>query len=378
MDSSGIHEGGLGHSQGPPIASPGPVGPPPPPPPPPPPIVVQQSGGFFGRFGKFLWIALLVSIMFNIGQRIAYQDYFVTGEKIQEKYVSGARHAADKIAVIRVEGAIYKADGYIKRQIDQVRHDAHVKAIVLRVNSPGGTVTASDYLYHHLKKMLDERGIPMVVSMGSMCASGGYYVAMAVGDEEDCIFAEETTWTGSIGVIIPHYDVSELLERWHVKDDSIASGPLKQLGSPTQVLSDEERAKERAVLQTMVDETFGRFKEVVCNGRPAFRDDTEALKKVTTGQVFTAGQALDNGLIDRVGFLEEAVARAAEMASLNKQNVRVVKYTRQVPGLLEMLSGTEAHASLQRGIDIAQLMDLATPRAYYLYSWLPSALSNSR
>ena len=169
MDSSAITEGGLGHSQGPPIASPGPIGPPPPPPPPP--IVVQQSGGFFGRFGKFLWIALLVSIMFNIGQRIAYQDYFITGEKIQEKYVSGARHAADKIAIIRVEGAIYKTDGFIKRQIDQVRHDDQVKAVVLRVNSPGGTVTASDYLYHHLKKTLDERGIPIVVSMGSSRAS---------------------------------------------------------------------------------------------------------------------------------------------------------------------------------------------------------------
>jgi protease-4 len=377
MDSDATSEGIPGRSQLPPIAVPEPLGPGPPPPAPPP-IVVQQGGGFFGRFGKFLWIALLVSIMFNIGQRIAYQDYFVTGEKIQEKYVSGARHAADKIAVIRVEGAILKAEGYVKRQIDQVQRDPHVKAVVLRVDSPGGTVTASDYLYHHLKEMLDARGIPMVVSMGSMCASGGYYVAMAVGDQEECVYAEPTSWTGSIGVIIPHYDLSELLEQWHVKDDSIASGPLKQLGSPTRVLSDEERTKERAILQTMVDDTFGRFKEVVLYGRPAFRDNEETLEKVTTGQVFTAGQALDYGLIDRIGFLEDAITRAAEMASLDERNVRVVKYTRQVPGLLEMLAGTEARVALHRGIDMGQLMDLAVPRAYYLYSWLPAALSNSR
>ena len=94
--------------------------------------------------------------------------------------------------------------------------------------------------------------------------------------------------------------------------------------------------------------------------------------------MFTAGQALDYGLIDRIGFLDDAITRAAEMASLDERNVRVVKYTRQVPGLLEMLAGTEARVALHRGIDMGQLMDLAVPRAYYLYSWLPAALSNSR
>ena len=104
-------------------------------------------------------------------------------------------------------------ESFAKKQIDQVRDDNHVKAVVLRVDSPGGTVTGSDYIYHHLKKLAEERQIPMVVSMGSVAASGGYYVAMAAGEKENTIYAEPTTWTGSIGVIIPHYDLTGLLEK---------------------------------------------------------------------------------------------------------------------------------------------------------------------
>lgn len=345
---------------------------------PPPPIVLQQKGGLFGRFGKFLWIALALSILLNISQRVAYQDYFAPTEKIQEKYFARAKHARDKVAVIRVEGAILKGDGFVKHQIDQVRKDPHVKAVVLRINSPGGTVTASDYLYHHLKEMLRERELPAVVSMGGLCASGGYYVAMAVGQEKDCLFAEPTTWTGSIGVIIPHYDVSELLAHWHVKDDSIASGPLKQLGSPTRALTDADKAREQKILQAMVDETFARFKKVVLGGRPALDGNAKTFEKVTTGQVFTANQALRYGLVDRIGFLEDAIDRAIAMGKLDKDKVRVVKYTRQVPGVLEMLIGTQSRASVWPGMELGRLLDLASPRPYYLCTWLPALLSSAR
>ena len=124
--------------------------------------------------------------------------------------------------------------------------------VVLRVDSPGGTVTGSDYLYHHIKQLREELELPMVVSMGSLCASGGYYIAMAVGQGEDLIFAEPTTWTGSIGVVIPHYDLAGLLASWNVEDDSIASHPLKLLGSPTR----EMTAEDREILQQLVDDHF--------------------------------------------------------------------------------------------------------------------------
>ncbi len=348
-------------------------------PPPPQKIVLVQPGGWFGRLGKLLWIALVISIVANISQKAAYDSYFEpTTAQISEKYHSLSKHADDKIAVIRVSGAIMSADGYIKRQIDQVRKDKKVKAVVLRVDSPGGTVTASDYLYHHMKQMIEEREIPLVVSMGSLCASGGYYIAMASGDQEDAIYAEPTTWTGSIGVVIPHYDLSGLLESWNVTDDSIVSDKFKQLGSPTRKLNDADRAEERQVLQTMVDLSFARFKEIVLAGRPGLRDNAEGLKAVTTGQVFTAGQARENGLVDQIGFLEDAIERAIELANLDKDEVRVVKYTRHVPGLLESLSGTQARSGSSLGLGLETLLDLAAPRAYYLCTTLPSMLSNTR
>jgi len=341
-------------------------------------IVLQQPGGLFGRFGKFLWIALVVSVMVNVGQRIAYENYFSAADKIEEKYFSGSRRASDKVAIIRVEGAIMDPEGFVKRQIDRVDKDPRVRAVVLRVNSPGGTVAASDFLYHHLRDMLDQRKIPMVVSMGGICTSGGYYMSMAVGDEKESIFAEPSTWTGSIGVLIPHYDVSALLDKWHIQDDSIASHRLKLLGSPTRKLSKEERAEQRKILQALVDDSFARFKEVVRTGRPAFRHNEKGLTAVATGQVFSSNQALDHGLIDRIGFLEAAVDRAIELAKLDKEHVRVVKYARHMPGLIEALSGREARAGFMSGIDLGRLVDMMAPRAYYLCTWLPTALSNSR
>ncbi|MCA9118478.1 MAG: signal peptide peptidase SppA, partial [Planctomycetaceae bacterium] len=197
-----------------------------------------------------------------------------------------------------VSGTIVEGDEFPKEQLDKIKEDKHVKAVVLRINSPGGTVTQSDYLLHHLREVKKERDLPVVVSMGSLCASGGYYIAMAVGDQEDAIFAEPTTWTGSIGVIIPHYNVGKLMDTWGVDEDSVASGEFKQMGTPTREMTDEERA----LFQQLVDETYQHFREVVKSGRPAFRADDAALDAVAKGQVFTANQALEKGLVDKIGF----------------------------------------------------------------------------
>jgi protease-4 len=268
-------------------------------------------------------------------------------------------------------------ESFSKKQIDRVREDKSVIGVVLRINSPGGTVTGSDYLYHHLQELKKEREqegekFPMIVSMGSICASGGYYIAMAVGDQKTAILAEPTTWTGSIGVIIPHFDLSDTLDKIGAEDDSIASGPLKQMGSPTKKMSEEDRK----VLQELVDESFKGFKDIVINGRPAFKDDQAALDAVTTGQIFTAKQALDKGLVDKIGFVEDAVARAAELAGKTTDEVRCVKYE-EPPTLMSALVGTGAIAPTGRGIDLGALLDLTAPRAYYLWSWLPTLMTNS-
>jgi protease-4 len=288
---------------------------------------------------------------------------------LQEQHVAASKTGHNKIAIVRVEGAILDNDGFIKQQIDQVRRDDRVKGIVLRVDSPGGTVSASDYLYHHLQQVAKERGIPVVVSMGGICASGGYYIAMACGQREGVVFAEPTTWTGSIGVIIPHYNVAGLMEKWDIEEDSIKSHPLKALGSPTKKLTEQERA----VLQGLVDDSFGRFKEIVQSGRARFAQDPEQLNVVATGQVFTAKQAVENGLVDKIGFVEEATARAIELAGIDVKDTQVVRYKREA-GLMDlMLFGTNARAQASGGLDLQRIVDLATPRAYYMWSWLPQA-----
>jgi protease IV len=325
----------------------------------------RVKGRFFGRL---LWIVLIVSLLANMSMYLAYQSYFQSGEAIQEKFHSLKRYGRDKVAIIRIEGTIFESEGFVKAQIDKVRGDKNVKAVVVRVNSPGGSVWASDYLYHHLAKLAKERDLPLVVSMGGMAASGGYYVSMAVGDRPDTIFAEPTTWTGSIGVIIPHYNLTGLMKRWDIQDDSIASKPLKQMGSLTKEMTPEERK----LLQQLVDESYRHFKEIVKAGRPAFKEDERALDEVATGQVFTAPQALKHGLVDKVGYLEDAIDRAIALANLDKEDVRVVKYTRQTGLLDELLLGPQ---SAEAKFDLNALLESTTPRAYYLCTWLPITTS---
>ena len=270
----------------------------------------------------------------------------------------------DESALADFCDVIIEGDGFVKRQIDRVREDKNVKAIVLRINSPGGTVTGSDYIYHHLSRLRKERKLPMVVSMGSMAASGGYYAAMAVADQPKSIYAEPTTTTGSIGVIIPHYDISGLLSRYDVKDDSIASHPRKQMLSMTRPIPDDHRR----ILQQYVDDSFDRFKDIVKSGRPAFRENPELLDELATGEIFSAMQAKENGLVDEIGFIEDAIDRALEMAGLDKETTRVVRYQKHV-GLLDLPALAVSRS--ERSSDLSKLLELSTPRAYYLATSLP-------
>src|SRR6478609_944478 len=172
-------------------------------------IIIQQRTPAFGRFGKWLLAALAIAVMMIIGLYSSYNSYFSPADAPQEKYHSLAQFATKKVAIVDVSGTIMGGeDSFAEKQIDRIQKDPNVVAVVVRVDSPGGTVTGSDYIYHHLRDLAEKRKLPIVVSMGSICASGGYYIAMSVGNHPNTIFAEPTTWTGSIGVIIPHFDVS--------------------------------------------------------------------------------------------------------------------------------------------------------------------------
>lgn len=285
-------------------------------------------------------------------------------QRVCEEYFSHNENGTRKVAIIAIEGVIMdEVDGFVKRQIDRAMKDEQVEAIVLRVDSPGGTVSGSDYLHHHLRVLVEERKIPVVVSMGGIAASGGYYVAMAVGDAPDSIYAEPSTFTGSIGVIIPHYDLSEMLQNWGVEYDAVASGKFKSMGNMAKPMTEEERA----LFQQIVDEGFGQFKDIIRSGRPKFREDPQALDALATGQIFTSRQAVDKGLVDRIGFIENAVERAIEMAALDPADVQVVRYKPE-PSLAGLLMGGEARG---QALDLRAILELTTPRAYYLSTWLP-------
>lgn len=340
-------------------------------------IIVQQQATALGRYGKFVVILLVMAMMTIFGMMASYQSYFSPPGGPQEKYHSLNKQAQKKVAIVDVSGTIMEGDGFVKEQLDRIRADEDVVALVLRVNSPGGTVTGSDYLYHHIRELTSDRDLPLVVSMGSICASGGYYLAMAVGDTEDAIFAEPTTWTGSIGVVIPHYDFSGMLENYDVKDDSIASHKYKLMGSPTRKLDPEERAEERELFQELVDLSFNGFKDIVRSGRPKFRADDAALDAVATGQIFTAKQAKEKGLVDKIGFIEDAISRAVELAGRDADTVRCIKYSEPPASIATLLSAKSSQPNLL-GADLQSFLDLTAPRAYYLCTWLPSILSNTK
>jgi len=326
---------------------------------------IRRGPGVLGSlFIVFLLLGLGVSVIVNLGFLLQGVS-FSSSKKVREEFVSHKRYGAYKIAVISLEGMIYDEEGgFVKRQIEQAAEDEDVKAVVLRINSPGGTITDSDYLYHHLRELRETHRVPIVVSMGSLAASGGYYVAMAVGDTPDSIFAERTTWTGSIGVMIPHYDLSTLLgEKLGIEEDAVTSHPLKNMGSFAKPMTEQERQ----IYQALVDEGFDHFKEIIKAGRPKFKRDPKALDELATGQIYTAQQALKSGLIDKIGFIEDAIRRAIELAGVDPDDVRVIRYKRE-PTVADILMGVR---SADRGLDLAAVLDMTVPRAYYLSTRVP-------
>jgi protease IV len=344
-----------------------------------PPQTRRKSGAFARFLMALLFLGFLGSVALNFLLLLAAGLVAIGADeetRVKEKYFSMNRDAADKIAIISIEGIIATGEGFFKQQVDHARKDienGHLKAIVLRVNSPGGTISGSDYMYHHLRELTTEcktAKIPIVVSMGGIAASGGYYISMCVGNTPDSIFAERSTWTGSIGVIIPHYNIADLMEKWGIQDDAVTSHHLKGMGSIARKMTPEERT----IFQQLVDGGFTQFKDVIKQGRPKFEKDPAALDKIATGQVYTAEQALKLGLIDRIGFIEDAIDRAIALAHLNKANVMVVKYKAE-PRLSEILF---SEARTKPSLDLATILESTTPRAYYLSTWLPALVGSAK
>jgi protease-4 len=330
-------------------------------------VVVQQAPRRRWRTW-LLFLVLLISVAFNLILYSRYHTYLGLDEGVNERFYSGELTSLDKIAVISVEGTISPPfTGHILKAIEQARTDDHVKGVVLVVDSPGGLVADSHEIYHELRKLDEEKHKPIYVSMRRLAASGGYYVAMGAGPD-GLLFAEPTTWSGSIGVIIPHYDISKLADTLGVKEDSPKTGKYKDTLTIFRPVSQADQELWKPIL----DESLDRFIRVIADSRKML--NVKQIRDLATGQIFTSTQAKDKKLIDKIGYLDDAIE--ALKTKLQLQKARVVKYETSQSLLETILSGrtpvSPPHSSLNT------LLEAAVPRAYYMFSSAPGLASTSR
>ncbi|MHB1400418.1 MAG: signal peptide peptidase SppA [Trichloromonadaceae bacterium] len=208
----------------------------------------------------------------------------------------------DKVAIIAVEGMIVSGGKTIER-LHAAADDASVKAVVLRIDSPGGGVGPSQEIHDEVVKLVQSK--PVVVSMGSLCASGGYYIAAPASR----IFANPGTITGSIGVIMEFTNIQDLLDKIGLKNRVVKSGKHKDIGSPVRPMS----AEDEAILQGLIDDVHSQFVEAVAAGRKL---EVATVKPLADGRIFTGRQAQTSGLVDELGNLESAIAAAAELGGI--------------------------------------------------------------
>jgi protease IV len=279
----------------------------------------------------------------------------------REEIVSG--EGADRIAIITVSGVIgAPADPFstqlsqneLLSQIRQAREDPLVKAVVLRVDSPGGGVVASSELHAALAE-LSAGDKPLVVSMGSTAASGGYYIATPA----DTIYANADTFTGSLGVILTLTNFEEAFDTLGIRTYVYKSGALKDIGSPTR----EPTAEEEAVLQTVVDQAYQGFVDVIVAGRGLPRAE---VLRLADGRIYTGQQALELGLIDAIGNLDDAIDGARDLAGLDRATV--VRYT-PAASLRALLAGRLQPAPPVDPLGVHRILDGRTPLLEY--RWLP-------
>jgi len=282
-------------------------------------------------------------------------------QPLVEQQISG--EGKDKIVLIDISGIITSADNgsmlggskspgmlsQVREELDRARGDKDVKAVVLRINSPGGGVTASDMLYHEIKKFKQDTGVKIVAHVLDMGTSGGYYAALAA----DEITAQPTSIIGSIGVTMLRIDATGLMQKIGIQAHQISSGEWKSMGSPFRPVSPEETE----FFQSMINSLFRQFVRVVAEER---KITTERVRLLGDGRIYSSSEAKDNGLIDGIGYLEDSLEKAKSLAHLTQ--AKVVTYSR--PG--------EYRANIySMSLININLGELAGPGVNFAYLWLP-------
>jgi protease-4 len=255
----------------------------------------------------------------------------------------------ERVALVKIEGVLITSDDTIA-EIREYADDTSVKAIVIRIDSPGGGVVASQEIYNAVLSAR-KAGKKVVISMGSVAASGGYYVA-AAGDR---IVANPGTLTGSIGVKMEFANLEKLLEKIGIKGMVVKAGEYKDMGSPFREMSPEEHR----LLQSVIDDVHSQFIEAVAKGRSLPETD---VRPIADGRIFTGRQALELKLVDQLGDLEDSIQAAAELAGI-KGKPKVIRKERKFP-LLEYFK--EEAASWLSGV-LARSLGTGLTRLQFLY-----------
>lgn len=238
----------------------------------------------------------------------------------------------DKVAVIYVDDVIIQSRDYLK-SIKKIKDNDTVKAVLVRINSPGGAVGPSQEIYSELEALSED--LPVVASLGNVAASGGYYIACAA----DTIYANPGTITGSIGVIAQFANFKELLQWAKVDVEVVKSGEFKDLGSPLKDLSEQDRA----YLQSLIENVHSQFKEVVSQKRGI---EYEKLSVIADGRIYTGQQAKDIKLIDELGTFNAALRKAAELGGI-EGDPETLEYPKKQSPIFDLLfSRTSTHSKL--------------------------------
>lgn len=269
-------------------------------------------------------ILVIVGVMFvaGIGCNALISGVFSKGDNTNMRY----EFREDYVGVLGLSGTITDGeskDGYnhdwILDRIDQMKKDRHNRGILLSVNTPGGSAYATAELYNALLDYKKSTGRHIYVYFGSQATSGGYYAAMA-GDK---IYANQECWTGSIGVIVgPLYNLSGLYEKFGIQPYSFKSGTNKDIGANYRDMTDEQRS----IMQSLVDDSYNRFVKAVMDGR---KMDEATVRKLGDGRVYSANQAMENGLIDKIGSLDDAIDAMRKECDLGNVSFESIVYEKK-------------------------------------------------
>jgi protease-4 len=280
----------------------------------------------------------------------------------------------EKILIVDVKGMITSAptqesilvsrlstQSWIRQNLDLAVQDQEIKAVILRIDSPGGEITACDSIYNDLIKYKQNTDVPVIAFMEDLATSGGYYLASAA----DHIVAQPTTITGSIGVIFMGFSLEGLMDKVGIKSQPVKSGKNKDVGSPFKDMS----AEEKALLQEIIDRYFTRFLTVVKKARPDLTP--EDIETLSDARIMSAEQAQEIHLVDDIGYLSKALSIAADKGKI-KQRPQIVMYRRPYEFIGDIYShSNQAKTAAHSLIGIDNQKRNFIPKSQFMYLWLP-------